>query len=110
MYDVDWPCEFGIVVVPGAGQVLAVVFVQLSNKIIKPRLYTIASARLRCRKGQRRRASLTRRQGCCSGLYDAPIQTAHITSDPWGGASELWGKPNHAIVDPSDRGASRGNI
>jgi hypothetical protein len=27
MYDVDWPCEFGIVVVPGAGQVLAVVFV-----------------------------------------------------------------------------------
>jgi len=27
MYDVDWPCDFGIVVVPGAGQVLAVMFV-----------------------------------------------------------------------------------
>jgi hypothetical protein len=27
MYDVEWPCDFGIVVVPGAGQVLAVVFV-----------------------------------------------------------------------------------
>jgi hypothetical protein len=27
MYDVDWPCDFGIVVVPGPGQVLAVVFV-----------------------------------------------------------------------------------
>jgi hypothetical protein len=26
-YNVDWPCEFGIVVVPGTGQVLAVVFV-----------------------------------------------------------------------------------
>ena len=27
MYDVEWPCDFGIVVLPGAGQVLAVVFV-----------------------------------------------------------------------------------
>ena len=27
IYDVDWPCDFGIVVVPGAGQVLAVMFV-----------------------------------------------------------------------------------
>ena len=27
MYDVEWPCDFGIVVVPGAEQVLAVVFV-----------------------------------------------------------------------------------
>ena len=27
VYDVEWPCDFGIAVVPGAGQVLAVVFV-----------------------------------------------------------------------------------
>jgi hypothetical protein len=26
IYDVDWPCDFGIVVVPGCGQVVAVVF------------------------------------------------------------------------------------
>jgi hypothetical protein len=26
IYDIDWPCDFGIVVVPGGGQVVAVVF------------------------------------------------------------------------------------